>query len=417
MKQLRSGMRYGPPWPVAALNAFGPALRAARLFPKIADPALLSPVETMSGRSDRSSPWMKEARRVRFQSFDQDAQLSLFGALAVRAQARRCFKNTLEFDRLIDAHPEIEHEEIKRPLFVIGWPRTGTTLLQRLLCLHREARFLPVWEAYSILSEDGGRTLDLAERRRRAQRAINLLKWLAPDLKAIHPMDLDDPDECYHLFRNYFAMPGGWDFAHLSSYWKWFESQSAIPAYEVHKRQLQILQWRDRRGHWVLKSPQHLSGLPALLQVYPDARIICTHRDPVEAVSSYCSLVAVAWGMTSDAIDLKKVADYVLTTTATSLKAARVALRSIPENQVYHVKYTDLTRDPLRTITSIYSHFAYPRDDDLAARIRSWLDANPANRNGGHKYDLADFGLTVRDVERATEGECNTQFEESWGAG
>ena len=401
MKQLPSGTRYGSPWPIAAFNRLGDLARVAGLFPKISDSALFPGLEAELGRADRSSAWVKEGRSVRFKSFDEDAQLSLFGALAVRAQARRCFKTTLEFDRLVDAHPEIEREEIKRPIFVIGWPRTGTTLLQRLLCLHREARFLPVWEAYSVLPEERGRPLALEERRRRAQRGLNFLKWLAPDLKAIHPMGLDDPDECYHLFRNYFAMPPGWDFAYLPSYWRWFESQSAVPAYELHKRQLQILQWHRHRGHWVLKSPQHLAGLPALMEVYPDARIVCTHRDPSEAIASYCSLVAVAWGMTSDAIDLRRVAHYVMTTAAKSQRIARATLPSIPENQVYHVEYRELTRDPLKTIGAIYEHFSYPPDEGLSNRIGSWLIANPPDQHGRHKYDLADFGLTVDDVNRA----------------
>ena len=403
MKQLPSGTRYGPPWPIAAFNLLGSPARAAGLFPRIADPALLQSIEADLGRSDRSSSWVKEGRSVRFQSFDEDAQLSLFGALAVRSQVRRCFKNSLEFDRLIEAHPEIEQEQIKRPLFVIGWPRTGTTLLQRLLCLHREARFIPVWEAYSILVEERARSPDLAARRRRARRALSFLKWIAPDLSAIHPLGLDDPDECYHLFRNYSAMPAGWDFAYLPSYWKWFEGQSAVPAYQLHKQQLQILQWRQGRGHWVLKSPQHLAGLPALMEVYPDARIIFTHRDPVEAIPSYCSLVAVAWGMTSEAIDLKKVADYALTTAANSQRIARCALHSMPESQIYHVDYRELTRDPLATVASIYEHFGYDCDDDLDARMRTWLSVNPPDRHGRHKYDLGDFGLTVQDVRRALE--------------
>jgi hypothetical protein len=403
MKQLPSGTRYGSRWPIAAFNRLGGLARAAGLFPKISDSALFHGLEAGLGRADKSSAWVKEARSVRFNSFDQDAQLSLFGALAVRAQVRRCFKTTLEFDRILEAHPQIEHEEIRRPIFVIGWPRTGTTLLQRLLCLHRQARFLPVWEAYSVLPEERGRALDIAERRRRAERGLNFLRWLAPDLKAIHPMGLDDPDECYHLFRNYCAMPAGWDFAYLPGYWRWFESQSAVPAYELHKRQLQILQWYRRGGHWVLKSPQHLAGLPALMQVYPDARIICTHRDPEEAIASYCSLVAVAWGMTSETIDLDKVADYVLTTAANSQRIARATLPSIPENQIYHVEYRELTRDPLKTIASIYERFSYPHDDGLDGRLRSWLSANPPDRHGRHKYDLADFGLTADDVRRKLE--------------
>ena len=139
------------------------------------------------------------------------------------------------------------------------------------------------------------------------------------------------------------------------------------------------------------------------MEVYPDARIIVTKRDPIQAVASYCSLVAVAWGMTSDAVDLKKVADYVLTTAAKSQKIADGALRSIPESQIYHADYSELTRDPAAMVASIYEYFGYDRDDGFGARTRTWLNANPPDRYGRHKYDLADFGLTPQDVRRALE--------------
>src|SRR5690242_17353495 len=98
----------------------------------------------------------------------------------------------------------IKKQVIDRPVFVLGWPRTGTTLLQRLLCLHRDALYLPVWEAYNILTEERGRPITLASRRGSAKRALSMLHWIAPDLGTIHPLGLDDPDECYHLLRNYF---------------------------------------------------------------------------------------------------------------------------------------------------------------------------------------------------------------------
>jgi hypothetical protein len=224
---------------------------------------------------------------------------------------------------------------------------------------------------------------------------------VAPQLNAMHPMNLDDPDECYHLFRNYYAMPAGWDFAYLPSYWEWFRQQSAVPAYKAHKKQLQILQWYDRRGHWVLKSPQHLAGLPALMQVYPDARIIYTHRDPAEAMGSYCSLVAVAWGMTSDAVNLKRVADYVLTTAAYSQKIARETLPSIPKDQIYHVDYRDLTRNPKKTVAAAYDHLGYPRDEGLGDRMDQWFRSNRPGDRKPHKYDLSDFGLTAEGVRRS----------------
>ena len=401
MHRLSSGTRYGPRWPVQALNALGGAARFLGLFPRLSDPDLLDAIERQFGASSRNDPWVEDLRRVRLRSFDEDANLSLFGALAVRAQVRQCYANTLAFDRLLIEHPEIALEKIDRPLFVIGWPRTGTTALQRLLSLHKDARFLPVWEGYSPLPDRDEVPGDPRGRKARARRAFALLNWLAPELKAIHPMTPDDPDECYHLFRNYGAMLPGWDFAYLPGYWKWFNSGNAVPAYRLHKRQLQILQSINRKGHWVLKSPQHLAGLAALMQVYPDARLVVTHRDPVESIASYCSLLAVTWGMISEKVDLDDIARYALDMAATSEGLAEPVLRKMPRSQVYHVHFNEFARNPHDTAVAIYRHFDYPYDTGLRARMRAWSAENPRDRHGTHKYDLADFGLTPQSVRRA----------------
>lgn len=404
MKRLSSGIRYGAVWPVALLNTFEPAVRAAGLFPRIADPAHLESVETQLGRRDRSSPWIVDGRSVRLRSFDEDAHLSLFGALAVRTQMRRCLRTTLELDKLIENNPQILKEKIERPLFIVGWPRTGTTLLQRLLCLNSDARFIPVWEAYDIIPERNGRRLTIEERRAHARRGMALLDTIAPALKAIHPMGIDDPDECYHLFRNYLAMPLGLDFARLTGYWEWIGSRSVVPAYEAHRRQLQMMQFYDRRGHWVLKSPQHLFGLPALLQVYPDANIVYTQRDPVEAIASYCSMMTVLWGMTSNDVDPHQVGRYALQTAARCREVGEAALAKLPKGQVHRVAYTDLKSDPKAVVTAIQTRFGYPVDEGMDNRMSSWLASNPADRHGAHTYNLADFGLTRQEVMSALGG-------------
>lgn len=345
---------------------------------------------------------MRQARNVRLRSYKHDADLTLFGTLAIRAQMLQCYRNMLDIEGLLARDPSILEERIEKPLFVLGWPRTGTTMMQRLLCLHKDARYTPVWEGYAPLGADAeGHAIPLQKRRETARRALQLLYRISPAFKAIHPMDVDDPEECYQLFRNYSAMPPGWDFAYLPSYWEWFGKEATLHAYEIHKRQLQALQHLDRRGHWVLKSPQHMAGLPGLLKVYPDARIVFTHRDPVEAIASYCSLVAVAWSMTSDSVSTKKIREYVLGTAVRSQAIAREALSTLPAGRIVHVEYGDMMRDAPATASAVYEELGYAADPGLEAKMRAWLAANPKNRHGPHTYDLADFGLTDADVRRA----------------
>lgn len=348
---------------------------------------------------------LKRALPPRAAAFNNDARLSLFGALVIRGQFERSLTNALGFEHLIAHHPEILNERITRPLFVLGLARTGTTLLQRLLCLHSGARYLPFWEAYTLVPKrlgphKGGRDGRLAQ----ARRSLALLKWVGPEFEKIHPIEAEDPEECYHLFRNHFLVPPGFDFARAPSYWEWFGPEEHADTYRMHKRQLQCLQWLDRRQHWVLKCPIHLSGLRYLLDVYPDARIVYTHRDPEKIIASLCSLVAVTWSMTSDEVDLREVGEFALDMAQRCQAAGRAALHTVPRDQIMHVEYDELVADPVAAALAVCARFGYPADPGLEDRMAQWLKAHPSDKHGKHRYRLSDFGLTEEDVRRRLEG-------------
>jgi len=361
-------------------------------------------VERKLKRNDWPAPLLR-ALPHRAAAFNDDAKLSLFGALVVRGQFGKSLSNGLGFEDLIARHPEILKERIERPLFVLGLARTGTTLLQRLLSLHAGARYLPFWEAHcpipkTLGAHQGGSDGRYGEARRR----LALLKWVGPEFDMIHPIELDDPEECYHLFRSHFLIPPGFDFGHLPSYWRWFDSEAHADTYRMHKRQLQALQWLDPRQHWVLKCPNHLSGLSHLLATYPDARIVYTHRDPEKIIASLCSLAAVTWSMTSDHVDLDEVADFALGMAQQCQAAGRAGLQTIPRDQIMHVEFDDLVADPVGVALGICERFGYPSDPGLKTRMEGWLAGNPSDKHGKHHYQLSDFGLTAEAVRARLEG-------------
>jgi hypothetical protein len=386
------------------LNTLGPLVKAFGLWPSV-DP------ETMLRKAERKigcniwRPELKRALPPRAHAFNVDGKPSLFGAMVLQGQFMKSALNGLAFEKLIAEHPEILNERIERPLFVLGLARTGTTLLQRLLSLHTGARYLPFWEAYSPVpyklgKHKGGRDGRYAEARRR----LKMLKWVGPEFNKIHPIEIDDPEECYHLFRNHFLVPPGFDFAHVPSYWQWFDDEAHADTYRMHKRQLQALQWLDRRQHWVLKCPNHLSGLPHLLAAYPDARIVYTHRDPEKIIASLCSLAAVTWCMTSDEVNLSDVADFALEVAQRCQAAGRAALQTIPRDQIMHVEFDELVADPVGKALNIYDRFGYPADPGLGPRMTEWLENHPSDKHGKHTYQLSDFGLTREYVRARLEG-------------
>jgi hypothetical protein len=404
-RRLPSGIGLGPPLPIRLLNRLGPLVKAAGLWPRIDPQRIVRSVERKLKRNNWPAPLLR-ALPPRAAAFNDDAKPSLFGALVLQDQFKKSATNALGFEDLIARHPEILEERIERPLFVLGLARTGTTLLQRLLSLHSGARYLPFWEAYSPVpyklgKHKGGRDGRYAE----AKRKLKLLKWVGPEFDKIHPIDVDDPEECYHLFRSHFLVPPGFDFGYVPSYWEWWDTKAHADVYRMHKRQLQALQWLDRRQHWVLKCPNHLSGIDHLLDVYPDARIVYTHREPEKIIASLCSLAAVTWSMTSDEVDLNQVAEFALNVAECCQGAGRTALRTVSPDQIMHVEYDDLVANPVAMARSIYERFGYPSDPGLDARMADWLRNHPSDRHGRHTYQLSDFGLTENDVKRRLEDE------------
>ncbi len=403
-RRLPSGIRLGPPWPIELFNKTGPIVKALGLWPHLEPEKLIATAERKCKLSSWPAPHLR-ALPARMSAFNNDAKLSLFGALVVRGQFMRGLTNSLRFEKLIEEHPQIRNEKVARPLFVLGLPRTGTTLLQRLLSMHAGARYLPFWEGYAPLPKVISAGQDGSDGRiSGAKRALAVMKWVAPDLAKIHPLEVEDPEECYLIFRTDGLMPPGFDFGYLPSYWNWFGAQDHLDAYRLHKQQLQVYQWLDRREHWVLKCPNHLSGLQHLLEVYPDARIVYTHRDPVKVIASLCSLTAVAWSTISDDVDLGEVVEFVMAITQRCQEAGEAALKTVPDEQIIHVEYDDLVSDPVAKAVSIYDRFGYRCDPGLMAKASKWLQLNQRDEHGTHNYALSDFGLREEDVCRRLKG-------------
>lgn len=399
-RRLSSGVRLGPPLPFRLFNKLGPLVRALGLWPKIDVAAQMRATEKKYKRTD----WRPELLRAlppRAKAFNEDADLSLFGALVVKDEFLKSMDNAMALEDLIARYPEILNEEIRRPLFVLGLARTGTTLLQRLLSLHSGARFLPFWEGYSPFPREVGNHQGGKDGRwREANFQVKLLHLVGSELNKIHPIEVDDPEECYHLFRNHFLVSPGFDFANVPSYWKWWDTQSYQDLYRMHKRQLQALQWLNPNQHWVLKCPNHLAGLKHLLEVYPDARIIYTQRSPDKTVASLASLTAVMWSMTSDTVDLKNVGDFALGLAEGCEAAGQAAMQLVPPGQLIPVSYDDTVRDPAGMAASLYERFGYPNDPGFKARAQKWLADHPSDKHGKHAYALEDFGLTPEMLTR-----------------
>jgi len=337
------------------------------------------------------------------QSHEEEAGLSPSGRLVKRIDLVDLLATRLRVRREIADRPALLDDPVRSPLIVTGLPRTGTTLLQRLLSLDPVARPLLTWEAMwpAPLSRRRGSGHD--PRIRHVRRLIGAVRRVMPDIDRLHPLDPEGPEECTRLLDGaflwgYFAIE-----RRLPGYAAWLEGlgpDAMVPAYRWYALQLQVLQGqRPTPGHWVLKSPAHLGNLRALLAVMPDARVVVATRDPREVVGSACSLFALLHGVSTAGSRRERMGRGVAQSLAGDLvRGLEVAAEDPARVQV--VRYTDLVDRPVETMREVYAGFGMPFPDGLEAAARGWLDEHPKGLHGVHRYDLATYGLDEDEVER-----------------
>jgi len=375
----------------------GPARRVLRLDKR----TLMSAAERRARYSDFGAPAVDEPLGRLLESLASEARLNLMGRVAAREDLTRMLVNRLMLERDRRLHPDIEREEIRRPLIIAGLPRSGSTLLYNLLAQDPANRVPLNWETMYPSPPPERRTHATDPRGEIADRQIRWFGRLQPEFRKIHPVAGRMPEECVVILSHAFFSFQFSSMYYVPSYQSWLERQDLRPAYEFHRRFLQHLQWRCGAERWVLKAPPHLPALDALFAVYPDARLILTHRDPLEVVASVASLHAVLRSAFSDAVEPTFVGPEVSAMLAGDIDRGMQALDRgcVPPGQLLNIWYTDLVRDPLATVRRIYAHFDLPLSAETEARMcRSPLE-HAQEGNGRHEYSLRQFGLDT-DTER-----------------
>jgi hypothetical protein len=317
-------------------------------------------------------------------------------------------RNRLRAEQLFGEHPEILDLEIRPPIVITGMQRTGTTLLQRLLAADPDTRALLAWEALNpapyLAERNSGRDPRGLKRESRDPRIriARISQWalarMAPDFFAVHPVEAEAPEEDVLLLDYSFLSTVPEATLRVPSFSRWLESQDVLPAYRYMKKLLQLLQWQRPGKRWVLKSPHHLEYLDALVTVFPEARIIHTHRDPAVTQASFCSMIAHGRGVFSDAVDPEEIGREWLRKVGRLVKRALEARRRLGEDRFLDVYYRDLVRDPMRQIERVYGFIGLSLSGETREKIELARSSNVRHRYGIHNYRLEDFGLTRKMV-------------------
>jgi len=381
---------------VRAINGIGGGLRrlGVPLLP-LEEELLLSAARRQTGLDDFGGEGFREGLRRLLVSLNEDAHLNVLGRINARTTILASLRNRLQLQDHSEKHPQVAEQEIRQPLFILGLPRTGTTVLFNLLSLDPANRAPLAWEVEVPCPPPREENYRSDPRIAKMEKQFANLAWLAPGLQAIHEFGAELPQECVAITGHEFLSVQFHIMFNVLRYQEWLNGQSALPALRFHKRFLQHLQSEFARERWVLKTPGHLAVIDELLEVYPDARIIHTHRDPVDVMPSLASLSYALRGISTDVIDPHFVGRQQTELWADHLERALRARERTQERaeQFFDVQFEDVAKDPIAVIERIYAHFAIPLSADTRQRMQTYLEANPRGQHGAHRYSLDDFGL------------------------
>ncbi|WP_217213231.1 sulfotransferase [Streptomyces sp. AC550_RSS872] len=320
--------------------------------------------------------------------------LTPVGWQSAQVFVRRHLANRARVRRLIAEHPEIEREPIERPVFVVGLPRTATTVTHAVLSLAEEHRSPLLWE---LLGPD----LELPPRERRraitaGRRMVQGANLFTPRFRDIHAMAAEGPEECT------FALPHALmplSQARIPEYEAWYRERDFTDDYRYLKQVFQVLQYGRPRRRWILKSPLHLGNLDALHTVFPDATLIWCHRDPVTAVASFCSLIEHGMSVSTRPLDLHGIGATWFGLLSRAMRRGLAARTVLPGEAVVDAPYSWLGTDPTRGAPRLYAAVGAHWTDAEAARLAGAVARPKGTRP--HHYDLARYGLTRAEVESA----------------
>ena len=387
------------PWSVRAVNWSGGLLGRARPGSARLDVNdLLAKARQKALLEDFGPPAFREGLDRLVDALNEEADLNFLGRTALKGQIVQLLINRLRVRDWVKKHPYVRHELVEGPLIVTGLPRTGTTLLSNVLDEDPHNRSLLAWEAADPCPPP---TVDSIRQDPRIVAAIaqqSRVDSLLPQLRAMHPMEATAPTECVTLLASEFASLQFETQAWIPSYGAWLEGCDMVPAYEHHRLQLMMLQEALPTERWSLKSPMHLWHLDALRAVYPDARMIWTHRDPVKVVPSVASLVSTLAAPGSDVDHTDLIARAWLDKCAHAVEVGEKGRAAFPDRSWFDLPYAELVDDPVGAVERIYVHFGLDLSQLARRRMQARVDAHPQDRFGTHEYDAGRFGLTDGEI-------------------
>jgi hypothetical protein len=372
-----------------------------------------------AGSDDFGADSWREGLDLYLASLAESARLNEVGVGVAEDGIVGDLANRLRIEAWRKSHPAVAEQEIRRPIIIVGQPRTGTTILLDLMAQDPANRAPLSWEIERPVPAPQTATFGTDPRIAEAQAGFDLVDMFIPGFASFHELGAQLAQEDVRIFTSDFrSMQHSLQFE-VPAYNDWLMRKADMaPAYRWHRRFLQHLQSEHHGERWLLKSPAHLWALPALMAEYPDAIVIQNHRDPLKVIASISALGASLREMTTDHFEVTRLAAQYGEDIVLGLDRALEARRDdvFATGQVVDIRYQDIRHDLIGGIARIYDEIGLELTAEAEASMRAFLAAHPGDQGGSLKrYSFADTGLDegeYRERARAYQEYFDVESEE-----
>ena len=388
-----------PEW-VARVNEEGRGMDIASLVPL--EPAeLIARAMANTGLSDfGQDPW-REGFEILVKALNEEADLNLFGRLMTRSDLLIWLEERLAIEDAYRRHPEIDEQVVDAPVFIVGQARSGTSILFELLSTDGRFGVPTNWEIMFPCPPPEAATYRSDPRIAKAQHLLTQWHRIAPSFLSMHELGATIPNECKVAMNCTFTSDNLTGLFQVPSYYAWLAQADLTVPYAYYKRMLKLLQWKNPRRHWLLKSPSHTESLPVLFKVFPDARVVYTHRDPVRARASVVNLLGTLYWMRSDKPFDAASFERLMTAEAYAASLDRVIDQiesgAIPRAQIHDFLFADLMRSPPDALSALYGRLNMDFTAAAKKAAAEYLEHKPSGKFGRNVYDLGEQERITRE--------------------
>ena len=389
-----------PDW-VTRVNQEGSYMDLSGVVPLDAR-SLIDTAIRNTGLTDFGSDDWREPFQIFVKSLDEEAHLNLMGRLMGRSDILNFLQARLQIEDTYKRHPEIDDEQIVAPFLVMGQGRSGTSALLNLLAADPDNGAPKIWEAVFPCPPPEAATYRSDPRIARADKLMTMWYRVTPEVQGVHEVDGDIPTESIHLDCLSFQSPSWLSLlGPAPSFLAYMSQRSDENVYAYEKRTLKLLQWKNPRRRWVLKTPQYLLYIPRMLQVFPDARFIWIHRDPVVALSSLVNMMGTLNWVRSDKVfvDNTHAAWTTLEPIAAMMSQPIDWLEQgvLPRGQLCNVQFQDFIKDPPGVVKQIYDHYGIDLTESQRAALQAHVDHARHESRPRHRYETGSSETVLKD--------------------